>query len=133
MKTQFGNDPKREDLDRRLKIVSIILLAIFLAIEMFEIISGRRTWIEAIKSDSFTAFIILSILPGRFAFYAGLVFLPIIFWLNLNGSSVNLEVVKHLSPLVWMMVLVWLFYASIFLSLVFTGKLFSKNSAQVKS
>lgn len=133
MKTQFGNDPKRENLDRRLRIVSIILLAIFLAIEMFEIISGRRTWIEAIKSDGFMAFMFLGMLPGRFAFYVGLVFLPVMIWMNLNGSLVNLEATKNLSPLVWMMVLVWLFYASIFLSLVFTGKLFSKNSAQVKS
>ncbi len=127
MKTQFGNDPMRVNDERVLKIVTWILIVFAWGWEIFSILGGTKTWLEAIKSDWVLIILSLGTLNYRVGLIVALISLPILVWVQLDAGALTLKMFRHAPWNVWLLSVLWLFYAFIFFSMLFKGKLLPKN------
>jgi hypothetical protein len=132
MKTQFGDDTKRENYDTLLKLITVIIFTIVLSMDVFEIIGGRKTLVEALRSDWVFIFLLIGSFAWPYALYIALVGLPIVVWLQLDVKSLSWAAITQASWSVWMPAVIWLLYATLFLVMAFTGKLFLKPDKVAK-
>ncbi|MGA9657752.1 MAG: hypothetical protein WBQ60_01430 [Asticcacaulis sp.] len=110
-----------------------ILLTAILALGVYSVISGKSTWIETAKLDWIWVLLLLYMLPNRFAICASLLFLPIAFWLELQGLPSNWQFMTIKSWRVWVPVILWISIVGRLLFDAFKGQFFSKPEKTEKT
>ena len=103
-------DLVREKNERWIKSgVAILALAVF-AFNVWNDVQAHMPWDAVVRQEWFIPFMSASLFPGRFAALLPMLIVPIKLWADLHDKPLDLQTLRHLPFVDWMLGAIVLFF-----------------------